>query len=345
MADSRKDKLIESLLKPGGSNLTKGGPLIQPIGDDVVQETVFANTIDRTPKDEGPSLLEQMMALQMEAKKVQEKEKAEIVKKSTATFGNGFKKGFFGGEGKAIAPKSNSSSSSSSSSRTKPNPPEEEILTIRPTLKPSTTSKAMVLEEVQSAMREEDHALLNNLKAGEWVTPDLTKIMMSNDILCKGLKNPKCLQAIELMQKNPKEAQKKFAGDPDVDVFMREFGRVMAQHFESIGNSQAKAESNGKSAGSESRPPVGPLHAQVLQRSAAGSSKIMETTTQDEARVKEILEDEELRGFLMDPDLQRILQECNDPIAFQKHMRHAPTAAKIKRLFDAGLVGTAKDVK
>jgi hypothetical protein len=56
----------------------------------------------------------------------------------------------------------------------------------------------------------------------------------------------------------------------------------------------------------------------------------------------QVLSDPELREMLMDPSLQRILQECGDPVKFQMHMRDPNTAAKIKRLYDSGLVGTAK---
>ena len=55
-----------------------------------------------------------------------------------------------------------------------------------------------------------------------------------------------------------------------------------------------------------------------------------------------VLQDEELREMLMDPELQKILQECGDPAKFQRHMRDPAIAYKIKRLYEAGLVGTAK---
>lgn len=58
--------------------------------------------------------------------------------------------------------------------------------------------------------------------------------------------------------------------------------------------------------------------------------------------VVQIVQDDELRNMLMDPKLQQILQECNDPRKFQAHMRDPVTAYKIKKLYDAGLVGTAK---
>ena len=51
----------------------------------------------------------------------------------------------------------------------------------------------------------------------------------------------------------------------------------------------------------------------------------------------------QLRGLLMDVELQAILQECYEPAALRRHMSDPATARKIKRLYDAGLVGTATD--
>ncbi len=46
--------------------------------------------------------------------------------------------------------------------------------------------------------------------------------------------------------------------------------------------------------------------------------------------------------MLMDPELQNTLQECSDPVVFQRVMRDPVMAYKIKKLYEAGLVGTAK---
>ena len=40
----------------------------------------------------------------------------------------------------------------------------------------------------------------------------------------------------------------------------------------------------------------------------------------------------------MDPELQRILMECGDPLKFRQHMSNPEIAMKIKMLHDAGLV-------
>ena len=41
----------------------------------------------------------------------------------------------------------------------------------------------------------------------------------SNAIIAKGLQNPRCQAAMQLMQQDPKAAQQRFQGDPEVRVF------------------------------------------------------------------------------------------------------------------------------
>jgi hypothetical protein len=59
--------------------------------------------------------------------------------------------------------------------------------------------------------------------------------MQANTILSSGLRNPKCMAALQLMQQSPEEAKRKFGNDPDVNAFLMEFGKVMSDHFNSLG--------------------------------------------------------------------------------------------------------------
>jgi hypothetical protein len=54
------------------------------------------------------------------------------------------------------------------------------------------------------------------------------------------------------------------------------------------------------------------------------------------------LQDDELRALLLDTELQQTLRECGDPVVFQRVMRDPVMAYKIKKLYAAGLVGTAR---
>lgn len=202
-----------------------------------------------------------------------------------------------------------------------------------------------------------------------------------------------------------------FKHDPEVDAFVREFGRVMGGHFEKLGEKQDAELKAAESAKKQTRPLVevvqgarpqveeldddgnpfassiaaaatvgtmpemGPLHKAAVEREskakaaaavaagggAAAASKVAEEgkpkakpkaaasappgggpSGANDAAVQAVVNDPELSALLMDPAMQRTLQECGDPAKFQRHMQNAETARKIKKLFDAGLVGTAK---
>lgn len=74
------------------------------------------------------------------------------------------------------------------------------------------------------------------------MTPSLLAALQENNIIKAGLGNPRCSAALQQMQANPKEAKKRFQNDPEVDLFMREFGKVMSGHFDSLGKDQSKSE-------------------------------------------------------------------------------------------------------
>lgn len=171
------------------------------------------------------------------------------------------------------------------------------------------------------------------------MTPDLILKFQQNPIVSKGLQHPKCMAAMQLMQQNPNEAKKRFASDPEVDIFMREFGKLMSDHFNSLAVTQ---ESNSLSA--EPVKPIqelGPLQCQAIARSKNPNTSA-DIEKVGEAQVKQVLDDPELRGLLMDPMMQQILQDCSNPQLFQKHMSNATTAKKIQKLYQAGLVGTTR---
>ena len=56
----------------------------------------------------------------------------------------------------------------------------------------------------------------------------------------------------------------------------------------------------------------------------------------------QIIKNSELTALLMDVEFQKIIQECNNPILFQKHMKDPNIAAKIRLLHESGLVATVK---
>jgi hypothetical protein len=388
-----KDKLFASLLQPKTEKKAKG-PLIQdlsaPVEDDVIElvadrpvdisaaTTSFekktaeprkdAHNDPSPPADEGPTMMEQIMAAQAEAARGAKIAKEVAEKKAAKGFGAGFKKGFFGG---SDAPKNAAVQSSK---------PKDETTAI-PTIRANKTAQSSgsgraaaglthVNEDIQKSLAETKTPLSKELEKGEWVTPDLIKQFSTNPVISRGLMDPRCKDALELMKKNPKEAQAKYANDAVVDTFLREFGKVMGGHFEQLGAKQEEAQkaeagkpnpstsrgttvgmsavkTTSKSSGavdpaSKGSSGYGPLHEQAISRQGmapqpAGAAKDIE-----DAKVKEIINNAELTAMLMDPKMQSILQECGDPVKFQRYMRDPVIAAKIKKLFDAGLVGTSK---
>jgi hypothetical protein len=363
-----KDKLLGSLLAP---KQIKKGPSIREIdsnGNNVEKEVVEelelnedgefvipdkestdlgATGADKSSKavisqePEAPSLFDEMMAAQAAAKKEKE---AKTQKAANKSFGGGFKKGFF----------SSSSNNNSSNSTMKKKSGKSNVIDVKApnnggknkqTDKSDTLSS--IAKEVGAAMEESTNPAVKELQKGEWMTPDLVKIFAHNPIISKGLTNPKCQQAMQLMQKDPEEARKRFGGDKEVDIFMREFGKVMSAHFEQLGEEQERA---------KIREQAGPLAAEAMRREeerrqkqpkAAESPGIQpydkkkaEEKAKEDAKVKDIVNDPELAALLMDQNMQRILQECGDPAKFQQHMRNPDTARKINLLFKSGLVKT-----
>lgn len=363
MADFSKDKLISSMLQPkrgGGPN----GPIIQEIGavngDDGKKDTDTDAVIElndagefelsspkkqaaaeqraaapapapaAVPEPEGPSLFDEMMAAQAAAKKEKEKVAAKATNKS---FGTGFKKGFFGGGSGGTKTKATTGTSTKKK--------ESEIINVKAA--PGGAKKSVshslnnISKEVNEAMAESTNPAVKELQKGEWMTPDLMQIFATNPIISRGLRNPRCQKAMEMMQKDPEGAKKQFLGDTEVDEFMKEFGRVMGAHFDKLGDKQEQSQASN----------LGPLADAAIKREQERAAKTKsnpgiqpydEKAAAEEKKVKDIVNNPELAQLLMDPKMQGILQDCGNPKKFQEHMKNPETARKIKLLFDAGLV-------
>ncbi len=61
------------------------------------------------------------------------------------------------------------------------------------------------------------------------------EVFKQNPIIARGMSDPRCQAALQLMQTDPKEAQKRFQHDQEVNVFLQEFGKVMSGHFDALG--------------------------------------------------------------------------------------------------------------
>ena len=180
---SSKEGLVKSLLSPSGSSGVSSGPLIFEVGAPAVSPVE-----PPAPAADGPTMLEMMMAAQAEAKKEKEVEVEVQKKKTTKSFGDGFKKGFFGSEPK---PKSKTTSTATSATTpttaaangvtktattSSPSPASSSSSSIPTISKPkahvssasssSTSAATLVLDEVQEAMREDENPMVKQLKQG-----------------------------------------------------------------------------------------------------------------------------------------------------------------------------------
>ena len=88
-------------------------------------------------------------------------------KKTTKTFGIGFKKGFFGGESKPKTTQTSQSVASSSSLADNRTSNAVAVPTISKKVEaPGTKAAALVLDEVQEAMKADENPMLQQLKGG-----------------------------------------------------------------------------------------------------------------------------------------------------------------------------------
>jgi hypothetical protein len=366
----KKESLIGSLLAGNTSSVQKKGSgiLIEEVGTKPETSSTQGSTSNSAeikpsshvkpppaPVDDGPSMFDLMMEAQKQAATEKTKEKQEIQQKESKKSFGGFKKGFFG-----------NSPASSSSSSSKKN--DSEIIDVKPATKASAaavsssssaaakkaSATAPILADVQQALKEEEksnpvNVLMNNSK--EWMTNDLVSYFQTNPILARGFQNPKCLDAMKLMQSsNPKEAMIKYQHDVEVSAFMREFGKVMSDHFTKLGEQQQgqqgqQTQQQGtQQTNAKVIEEIGPLQAKVLKESkstadiVAKKKSVSPAEENEEERVKRILEDSELREMLMDPELQKILMECSDPKRLSYHMKQPETFKKIQKLQKSGLI-------
>ena len=98
-----------------------------------------------------------------------------------------------------------------------------------------------IIPEVQEAMKM-NQTLLD--KKNQWLTPELLKKITENPSLAKLFTNPEYLQAITMMQKNPKEVMEKYKNNKEFTTLLTEFSGMMGQHFIEVSKNEAKDKSN-----------------------------------------------------------------------------------------------------
>jgi hypothetical protein len=209
--------------------------------------------------------------------------------------------------------------------------------------------KDMVIDEVQEAMKSSASPMAKLLSNQEWLTPDLLQKFATNPKLSKGLSDPRFQAAIGEMQKNPKAAMAKFQGDPELSEFLTEFFSTMGDHFALIGEKKDekksqptsnKKETSAKKKNKTATPPTPPVErplSDAAMKKAAASAPTP-VSPAEQAQMDQILQNEELRELLMDPDMQAVMMKCSEPGRLQFFMSDPKWGPKIRTLAKHGLV-------
>lgn len=72
--------------------------------------------------------------------------------------------------------------------------------------------------------------------------------LQSDPVLAKGMTDPECQHALDLLKSNPAEAKKKYEGNKKVESFMKAFMSSVGEHFSKLGEKEHKESEAGASA-------------------------------------------------------------------------------------------------
>ena len=208
----------------------------------------------------------------------------------------------------------------------------------------ATNAKSgLVLPEVQAAMGSSNNPLggggtaTGGGAAGNWLTPELLDKISEKPRLAAMLSDPRFSKAMQLMATSPKDALGMFASSPEARDSFTELMALLADHFTGMGKAADKQAEEEEA--DRKRVADGPLAQEALRRAAEGVGVAASPATREEkTKVDSVLQQPELRELLMDPGMQRVLQECGDPSALARYMRHPEFGPKLQLMARAGLV-------
>lgn len=307
------------------------------------------------------SLMEQMMADALKAKHELERKKNETMRKQ-AKSSFGFKKGFLNSNKKATKKKTAKSKSTTDSTTRQPTTEQTEPIyeldsegNILPVANQKQTKMdSLRIAEVQEAMDNQSWQQAFASKS-QINSPEFLQQIMNNPKLVKSMSNPKCKAALEALEKNPKEALKRFQGHDEVMEFLNEICKLLGNHFTKLGEMDSSPKEKTKEnvpMVQELREPteedVGPIAYKAMQKEKERKkldqnvSFEHDMSKEEKDRVDAIMKNEELTNILMDTEMQRVMQECSQiPGKMQYYMRHDVYGAKLRKLIHAGLLRVA----
>jgi hypothetical protein len=282
---------------------------------------------DASDSVESNEAAEALMQKALAAREQKRLETEESRRKADLGGSGGLKKGFFSAKTKS------SKTNGTAGKATSQNPPAAEAESITYVGAPAkkeleaARKQSLQLPEVQQALKMKQS--MQDDKS--WMTPQLLQAIQSRPDLAKGLSNPKIQEALGEMGTDPAAAQKKYANDPEVNAFIKEWSGLMATHFDILGKDQDSKTSASASPApvSAPRPPTGGYNS---SNGNASSSEML------------VLEDPEVQAAFADPEVQQLLAELRAGRHLEMHelARTNPRLThRIRILLDKGLLSMA----
>jgi hypothetical protein len=301
------------------SSSSKTRPLIQVLDEHAGINQSLEKTIEESESDsdEPPLLMTSQQPLQDGAQELPSlmeqmmaeatKEIKEEAKKPTRKNSNGgMKKGFL----------LNSGRKKTKNKPTIKNAQANRISSVvTPTVSPSPMNSC-VLSEVQEKRKD----------TNPLASPDLEEAVTSNPHLWRALQDPKFIGALHIIQTDPSKAKAIFKENPELISVFQEFSGVLGLHYSKLAESQQETVSVEKQTES------------LLKEVSTGMNNNRDL---EQERAKKILADGELAELLMDPEMQRVMQECGVPGRMKAYMQHAEYGPKLRKLIEAGLLKVA----
>jgi tetratricopeptide (TPR) repeat protein len=213
-----------------------------------------------------------------------------------------------------------------------------------PTISKNKEAKTSLhLPEVQEALNSPG---INELKKGQWCTPDLMQKMAQNPRIQAGMRNPYYMETMKQLETDPKAAMEKCNSDPGLKDFIQEWMGMMGGHFDKLADTEEektkkealkaqKAQQEAQAAEAARMQPqaeVNPITGKEIRWDDMPKSK------EADEQVQKIMADTELSKLLQDPEMHKVLQKCGEPGGLQHFLRDPEWGPKIRMMADAGLV-------
>lgn len=211
--------------------------------------------------------------------------------KSSGSFG-GMKKGFlFGGQSKP----SQNSEPVPIKNLEKPS----EVPFIKKKKDPITDSRFR-FAEVQSAVKLNDALMTDK--------DELLKNIEKNEMLCKRILDPSFKAAITEFQTDPEAALEKYKDNVEIQSCFKDFCSIIGDHFSKLGDQQPTSAPIAKVSDVKCRNDTDTDITEVSTR------RFKELEGGEDARVKEILDNPEIKAILLNPKIRQLMDALkNDP--------------------------------